>query len=268
LLQGTPLKSGGIALGGGWNPVEYDHVQVRNANRREFPQGSILYNFQDLSEAASMDGWLTVHNSQYGSQPTDSSFMYGFDRETFTMKSDDPTGDSLYDSAVGIHLDHTKFLQDLPNGDYLVSLQMGWNSERVQSVVSFQNEELASFNKIVDAGDSIVMKKSVTVTNGQLEIKFFRTYGFASYINWLAIVRREDVSDDEWNKYLTTPEDQPTDARPSISRRRFNYNGITVPSLSKGRSVHSLNGDWLFLPLQEVPGGTRPWLPQTDDTTW
>jgi Glycosyl hydrolases family 2, sugar binding domain len=175
----------------------------------------------------------------------------------------------FYDTAVGIHEGRTNFFLELPDGDYLVTLQMGWNAEQVQSIVWFQDEEISSANEIVAKGDSHVIRKSVSVTNGNLNLEFLRTNGFSTYLNWMAIERREAVGEVTWNHFLAPPADtSEAKKRSSLHGRRSSYSGITISSISSARSEHSLNGDWLFLPLQEMIEGPKPWLPQADDSNW
>jgi hypothetical protein len=269
--HGSPLVQGAIALGGGWNLVEYDYVEVREADGQQYrpPSNAIVkLNFQDLNDPA-VDGWLSIDGSAYTREK-----RHGFDRDSFTLVSEQLTSDGLYDRFVGVHIGNTTFLYDLPlnekgevGGDYVVSLQMGRPREKTQCVVFFQDETQPSLDRIVDADDSIIFRKSISIIGGgQLKVRFRRDHNFNAYINWLSIERREDVGEHIWNFHLlATPHDDDENGAllRSISitkqKLRAKYQGISISELSSARSVHSLNGDWLFLPAQELTDGPLPW---------
>mmetsp|Transcript_24095 Transcript_24095/g.56980 ORF Transcript_24095/g.56980 Transcript_24095/m.56980 type:complete len:188 (-) Transcript_24095:665-1228(-) len=74
--HGTPLTTGRIALGGGWNPVEFDHVQVKSVQQHIFSSSALLYNFQNLEDPP-LDGYVSVDGSQFNN-----SIGFGFNRLT------------------------------------------------------------------------------------------------------------------------------------------------------------------------------------------
>ena len=190
--HGTPLTSGGIALGGGWHTIDVDYVQVRQIDERYTLFGSDQddstigkFTFQSRSDPP-VEGWTTLDGTMYSNES-----LIGFDRESFTLTTDKPTGDPLFDRFAGIHLGFTQFLKSMENGDYLVSLQMGSPTEKTQVVVQFQDDETPFVEKVFNEADSALVRRSLTISDGQLKIRFRRDPGAQTYLNWLMIQRRD-----------------------------------------------------------------------------
>mmetsp|Transcript_24095 Transcript_24095/g.56982 ORF Transcript_24095/g.56982 Transcript_24095/m.56982 type:complete len:99 (-) Transcript_24095:182-478(-) len=80
----------------------------------------------------------------------------------------------------------------------------------------------------------------------------------------MAIERRANVGDDACNKDISHPDLDLSDTAEEQSQDTNKRNTMTIASLSPGRSVHDLNGDWLFFPAQEISDGQVPWSLHND----
>lgn len=261
---GAPFERGKIALGGGWSKTEFDCVKVSPLTGYEIHPNAIRYNFQSLKDAP-VAGWTPVDNRRY----TQEKGIGWNDDGLFTRKrnvSENPLADSL----VGFSDQGSKVLRvDLPDGDYVVSVEMGDPSHRSRNRVFFMDELQPSVHAISDVGQSTLLRKSISTYNGQLRMRFeLDAPKLGVSINWLAIESRKQAGERAWAKYLTTMKKDDAAEKEALRKaQRAAYQPIRIETVQNGRAVTSLNGDWLFLPDYEV-GKTQPWDVSVDDTSW
>jgi hypothetical protein len=249
-----PIEGGGIALGGGWQWNEFKNINVEpfdgavsavsdGVRRLAFgpADAPAPENFQRVSGgAAGAMGWDRDLNSK--------------------LRLRKETEDALLQGNLCLGTDdkEAKFHIPVPNGEYYVTLGGGDAASFSQWRVSVQGVSFADA-KLVPM-EFIDESRQVTVTNGVLEITLHgisdRPHGIVNPLNY-AIIR-------PWaSLYGEIP-----DARKVRQEQRAAYLPEKITPSGAGRETSSLDGKWLFLPEQDVPPGTKPQDPATDDTAW
>ncbi|MBM4151984.1 MAG: hypothetical protein FJ220_00480, partial [Kiritimatiellaceae bacterium] len=262
---GSPFKSGRIGLGGGWSTVEFDYVKVRPLVEYAIHPDAIRYNFQIMTNAT-VPGWIPVDGSLYTKEKG-----YGWREKDVHTRQRGVSEDPLYDSLAGFRDPGSKiFVVDLPDGDYVVSLHMGDPSHPSYNRMFFMDELQPSMNSIAPKGGKSLLRKSITTYNGQLRIRFeLQDDGTGFSLNWMTIEKRAEAGEQSWTKFLT-PTKKVDLAKKEETRKvqRAAFIKKNILPAKNGRSVYSLNGNWLFLPDYEVSTNQQPWNPAVQDDSW
>lgn len=270
----APLwTDGGVGVGGGWLPAEFKDVTVTpltDERRAAIVDKSVVsklgaratkINFQQ-SGLSLVQGWLVDDGSVYNGERG-----YGWDAKIGTRKRD-KSKDLLFDSLVTIahEQQEASFMMDLPNGEYLFSLQAGDPGGSSAYSLYLQDEPDVAISKKQDGGTPSVVRRTVRVNNGKLKLHFVRNGVEGISLNWLAVEKKEDVSRAEWDaavasaKPCTEKEDQRVAERAA-------YKPAKVASLPEIRGEISLDGRWLFMPDQDL-AGVSPIAVDLDDKSW
>jgi hypothetical protein len=262
----APFSSGKIALGGGWSTVEFDSVKVSPLSGYKIHDEAVRYNFQTLSDEP-VPGWTAVDGSLYSKENG-----YGWREKGLFTRKRNRSDNQLFDTLVGFSkmIGSKIFVTDLPDGDYVVSLNVGDPRYSSKNRMFFMDELNPAMNAVSVGGGSALLRKSVAVYNGQLRIRFeLDDPNVGSSINWLAIETRAQAGDASWAKYLKQ-ENEDISAEKEVLRKaqRAGYEKVCIENVHNSRTVVSLNGDWLFLPDYEVQKGQSPWDPSLEDDSW
>ncbi|MBM4153049.1 MAG: hypothetical protein FJ220_05975, partial [Kiritimatiellaceae bacterium] len=260
----APFLSGKIALGGGWSKTEFDSVKVSPLTEYTVHKDALHYNFQSLKDAT-VTGWTPVDESRYTKEKG-----IGWTDDGLFSRKRNVDADPLADSLVGFSDRGSKVLRvDLPDGDYIVSVNMGDPSHRSQNRIFFMDEQQSSIDTASENGNNNLLRKSITTYNGQLRMRFeLDKPGHGVSINWLTIEPRKLAGDTAWRKYDSAETKNDTPDKVALRKtQRAAYQARQIEAPQDGRTTYSLNGDWLFLPDYEV-GQSIPWDVQTDDSSW
>ncbi|MCU0858402.1 MAG: hypothetical protein MUC65_08390, partial [Pontiellaceae bacterium] len=260
-----PFKTGKIGLGGGWSTVEFDYVKVSPIAEYTLHENAIRYNFQSLTNPA-VPGWISVDESLYSKEKG-----YGWREEGLYTRKRDVSDDPLYDSLAGFKDPGSKiFVADLPDGDYVVSLHMGDPLHRSKNRMFFMDELQPAMNSVSEKGAESLLRKSVTTYNGQLRIRFeVDEPGTGLSANWLAVEKRGDAGEKSWKKYLPAVKKDNAAQKEALRKvQRAEYKKMNIGPAKDGRSVYSLNGNWLFLPDYEADKTLPPQDPAVQDDSW
>lgn len=257
--SGATFSSGKIGLGGGWADVDFDYVTVAPLQGYVPSASAIKYNFQPTN-AATVSGWTKLDHT------TASGWIDGgmFSRER------NVSSDQLFDTLVGFSTVGTKrFSRAVANGDYVVSVHMGDPSYASQNKLYFMSETAPSINNTTSAGESALVRRSIKITNGVINLKFeLSDTTSGSSINWLAIDPRASAGETAWNQYNVVPVDPYVAKEAQRQAERAAYTKAVVTNIGNSATVYSLNGKWLFLPdYQTVPNST-PYTVGFPDSTW
>ncbi len=174
-----------------------------------FSPRALKYNFQPLTTPAP-EGWTAVDSSAYSE---DTGFGWsgsGLPETRIREKS----SDFLFDSNVLMARQKTNctFHVDLPNGDYLVTLQVGDSSLSSRLSLSFQDDAARTDTQIPNEGYRIIRRK-INVADGQFIINARRP---ADRINsgafsWLVIENKKDFAPEDWEAAANPAADDPLD---------------------------------------------------------
>lgn len=262
----APFKTGKIGLGGGWSTVEFDYVKVAPLSGYQLHKDAIRYNFQSLEDTP-VAGWTPVDTTRYSKTKG-----YGWREKGLFTRKRDISDDQLFDTLVGFNGDVCSkiFVVDVPDGDYVISLHTGDPRYRSKNRMFFMDELQPAINSVSPNGGASLLRKSVTTYNGQLRIRFeLDDLDIGSSINWLAIETRDQAGETSWSKYQTSGKKDNSAEKEALRKmQRATYEPVIIDHLQNGRTVYSLNGEWLFLPDYEVNKAQSPWDPSQKDDAW
>jgi len=176
----------------------YNYNQDSDVDLAQFHADAQKLNFQPLT-SAKVSGWTAVDGSVYSA-----SRGSGWS-EPQTAESRNQTHDLLMDTLVSITpASEAVFTEDLENGDYVITLQFGDPKQATLAEAyvgsGINRIDQAIVRDMAEAGKSVTVLKSLTVTNGklQLTIPALPAEGAGTSLNFLVIEKRNQVSDAKW----------------------------------------------------------------------
>lgn len=271
VIDGRPLGSGQVVLGGGWIETEFDDLRVRRLPDKTeegswgaFHPRAIKINFQDTADQL-IPGWIPVDG-----RPYDKTRGYGWDAEN-GMRRRNATKDILKDTLAVVAHGRVKatFFYDLPNGEYVLTLCGGDPSFASHLEAYVMGEEVPFVHSEVPKGSYETVTHLIRIHTGQLRVTFKSNHPqrqAGGSICYMVLENRADVPD-KWNKWKWKARDE-TAAEKARQEERRSYRPVELAQLSTPRHEVLLTGKWLFLPDYEVQPETKPFLPATADENW
>ncbi|MBM4152435.1 MAG: hypothetical protein FJ220_02790, partial [Kiritimatiellaceae bacterium] len=176
----------------------YNYNQNSAVDLKSFHSGAVKLNFQPLSTPR-VDGWTPIDGSVY-----QAARGYGWS-EAMETQDRNATGDQLFDTVVLAKPEsQSVFKCNVANGDYVVTLQFG-DPNQASLAEAYVGANVNDINQaivrdFVKAGASLVVIKSLTVTDGILAITVpgLPARGERTSLNYLVIEKREQVSAAKW----------------------------------------------------------------------
>lgn len=269
------LEHGGIALGGGYLPAEFDDVVVRAlkpdaevAGTDGFNAKALKFNFQPEAVAAA-PGWLKATGAAY-----DERRGYGWARnmksgERKRNKMADPVRDTVLSVAGSFY--ENEFRVKVPNGDYLVTLWAGDPGFAIIGRFTFQGEAATSAAVSLRAGQFSSIVRTVHVGDGLLRLKVERTTTPGVSMQGVVVEKRADLPPGRWELAQAPQKQAERHARETeVKRRRQReaYRPAVIGKLEATRTDISLDGRWLFLPEYEFKSGVNNADPDLNDQAW
>lgn len=265
------LAAGGISLGGGYLPAEYDDVTVRRlppGAALGFTLGALKLNFQP-GAAAPVPGWLKVTGAAF-SEADGKGWATDLTSGERTRKR---LPDAVRDSVVSVAgpLRENEFRYRLSNGDYLVTLWAGDPAFAIAGKVSVQGDDAQGEALSLKAGAFASVVKAAQVRDGVLRLKLTRTSEPGFSVQALVIERRDEAGPARWERAVAPSALTDERVRQNEAKRarlRAAYAPVRVALTASPRSETSLEGKWLFLPDYEFAGGADYAAPACDDRGW
>ena len=171
-------------------------LEMKAETATVFSDDAIKYNFQSKTESAPA-GWIAVDSSAY-SEKTGLGWKSS---ERLDSRIRKKSADFLFDSNVSMMRNATRgtFHVDLPNGDYLVTLQVGDSQHPSLLSLSFQDDPAQTEHKTY-GGQSEIIRREINVSNKKLEIHAQRleNKNLSGALSWVVIEKKKDVAPEVW----------------------------------------------------------------------
>ncbi|RKZ09544.1 hypothetical protein DRQ32_08050, partial [bacterium] len=266
----SPIPHGAIALGGNYHLCEFDDALVNALESIEtgdevvFSDSAIKVNFGP--KHLKIDGFKNSDGSEYSSKRG-----FGWDKNiTGSLRQRSLASSEKLNTLITVaHKETTAtFSVDLPNGEYYVTavagdpLYPGYFSAYLQDDIFLKG-------RMIGAGESHHAAEYARVTDGKLRLRLNRPVGEAGLsLAYLVIEKWNKVSDLRKNQQKTEKELALEKEQKRIHQRQ-EYRPVVVEGIDKNsRTEISLNGNWLFMPEQDLADGSRPESPESDDLNW
>lgn len=264
----APFKAGRCVLGGGWIETEFDSVVVRPVEPEPdvwsaLGPNAVMINFQP-SAITAPTGWMANSGAVYAPEAG-----CGWDIKLGTRERNQ-SDDRLFDTLCFIagQQPSATFMLDLPNGDYLLNLQVGDPAYGNDFSLFLQDGAEPVATGLLAAGESMVIRKGIAITNGKLKLRFVRNSNAGVSMSWLALEKREDVSPETWNAATRPSANVEPEKEAQRESERAAYTPVVIDSFHEVRSEFSLNGNWLFLPSYEWTAENTAADPKQGDDSW
>lgn len=265
------LGEGGISLGGGYLPTEYDDVVVRRVVATDaygFAPNAIQINLQPEA-MESLAGWVKATGAVFTESAGQgwTKDMKSFERKRNRLS--DPMRDSVVSVAGGIR--ENEFRYALPNGDYVVTMWVGDPSFATSGDVCFQGEMKLSSRVSLTAGHFESVINGVRVTDGFLRVKITRSSDQGFSVQALIIEPRSAEDPQRWDRVVASAaQDEEHGGKIEALRQaqRAAYQPVKIKVSDEPRSEIPLDGKWLFLPDYEFKRGVDYPAPALDDKGW
>ena len=269
--QSGALLTGGISLGGGYLPTEYDDVMVRRLPPTTvlgFASRAIKLNFQPMATEP-VPGWLKVTGAIYNEVDGKGWTQDLTSGERIRKLLTDPVRDSVV--SVAGSLRENEFRYKLPDGDYLVTVWAGDPAFAIAGRISIQGDDAQAEALSLNAGAFASVVKAIQVRNGLLRMKVMRTSVPGFSVQALVIERREAAGPERWERAVAPVQQKDGQVRKNEAKRlsqRSVYAPVRVTLPDATRLEISLDGKWLFLPDYEFADGADYAAPSCDDRAW
>ncbi|VGO21988.1 glycoside hydrolase family 2 protein [Pontiella sulfatireligans] len=157
--------------------------------------GAVKINFQPAN-VETPAGWLADSGKLYSE-----ARGYGWDKNLGTRERK-KSSDKLFDTLAGVMHGQTEaiFMMDQPNGEYLLSVQLGDSGYSSDFSLFVQEGKTAVAAEKTLPGKFHVVKTLVTVKDGKLNVRFVRNGTPGVSINWLALEKKGSVDSALWTK--------------------------------------------------------------------
>ncbi len=255
----TPLSGGSIALGGSWHACEFADVTLEKLDGGEpldlYGPHALKIHFGKRSEP-SLGRWQRSEG-----EPFDAARGFGWDRnlrprviqrgqvpsalQDGLLRLVQSDGDAVFSAAV-------------PDGEYLVTVLAGDPDGYNYFHASVQDRPLMDVRLRPMQYDTETAR--VRVTGGLLKLKLLNVRneppGVGNAINALVI--------EPWAEAALRVGDKELQRQ----RERAAYQPPTLSLPDSGPARLSLDGRWLFMPVQDLPVGAQPQSPEFQDSDW
>lgn len=284
-IASTP-SGGSIAFGGCPCRMEVRKLQIRGlraaaVETAAFSPNAIKLNFGP-ADAKLPPGWRVSDDSSY-----DGARGWGWLTRPTGVRRRGVEADPLTDTLVAVAHGTGEgiFRLDLPDGDYLLTAMGGDPSFPARLEWWLNDEPQPWVEENLPSRVYRTWRRPVTVRGGYITLRVVSNHPRGQpggVINWLVVEPREEVGENRWGAAAEAWKHQRAELerrrlaeeRERARRRRLRreqrraYRPCEVPGPTRGRTVVSLDGIWLFLPDQERRPGEQPWSPDSSDRHW